>query len=110
MNRFQAWESHNLARFAKEAYARIQELETELHDMRTSHAPRLRELLRHSPDGLTVTQASDTLNLPRTSTLRTLQGMPDVYIDRWVGPYMGQWAAVFCLHSPPPDCPRPTEK
>lgn len=105
MNRFQAWESHNLARFAKEAYARIQELETEL--MKTSHAPRLRELLRQSPDGLTVTQASDTLNLPRTSTLRALKGMPDVYIDRWEGPYNGQWAAVFCLHAPPPNCPRP---
>jgi hypothetical protein len=106
MNRFQAWETHNLARFAKEAYARIQELETEL--MKTSHAPRLRELLRQSPDGLTVTQVGDALNLPRTSTLRALKGMPDVYIDRWEGPYNGQWAAVFCLHAPPPDCPRPS--
>jgi hypothetical protein len=76
--------------------------------MKTSHAPRLRELLRQSPDGLTVTQASDALTLPRTSTLRTLKGMPDVYIDRWEGPYNGQWAAVFYLHAPPPDCPRPS--
>lgn len=103
MNRFQAWETHNLARFANEAYARIQELE----EMKTSHAPRLRELLRHSPDGLTVTQASDTLNLPRTSTLRTLKTMPDAYIDRWAGPHMGQWAAVWCVVVPPADCPRP---
>jgi hypothetical protein len=34
--------------------------------------------------------------------------MPDVYIDRWEGPYNGQWAAVFCLYAPPPDCPRPS--
>jgi hypothetical protein len=75
--------------------------------MKPSHAPRLRELLRQSPDGLTVTQVSDALTLPRTSTLNALKAMPDVYIDRWEGPYKGQWAAVFCLHEPPPDCPRP---
>ena len=103
MNRFEVWEKHNLAKFCQEAYARIQELE----EMKTSHAPRLRELLRRSPDGLTVMQISTALDLPRTSTLRALKSMPDVYIDRWDGPYRGQWAAVFCLHAPPPDCPRP---
>jgi hypothetical protein len=107
MSRFEAWETYNLARFAKEAYARIQELETELNDMKTSHAPRLRELLRQTPDGLTVVQASDALDLPHTSTRRALKTMPDAYIDRWEGPHLGKWSAVWCVVVPPANCPRP---
>ena len=102
MNRFMAWEAHNLAKFAKDAYARIQELE----DMKL-HATKIRELLRQTSDGMTIAQLSDAAGT-RADTLRnTVESMPDVYIDRWEGPYRGQWAAVYCLHIAPPNCPRP---
>ena len=106
MNRFEAWERHNLAKFCQEAYARIQELE----DMKTSHAPRIRELLRQTPDGMTVTQVGLELNLPRTSTQRALKGMPDAYIDRWTASDYGPWAAVWCVVVVPENCPKPTRK
>ena len=102
MNRFMAWEAHNLAKFAKDAYARIQELE----DMK-SHATRIRELLRQTPDGMTLVQLSDATGT-RSDTLRNaIEAIQDIYIDRWEGPYRGQWAAVYCLHIAPPNCPRP---
>jgi hypothetical protein len=107
MNRFLAWETHNLARFANEANARIQELETEINNMK-SHAPKLRELLTLNLDGMTLDRMSDAVGIANTDTLRRcLEAMPDVYIDRWEGPYRGQWAAVYCVHLAPPNCPRP---
>ena len=102
MSRFEAWETYNLARFAKEAYARIQELE----DMKL-HATKIRELLRQTPDGMTVNQLSDATGTRSDTLSNTLDAMPDAYIDRWTGPYRGQWAAVWCVVVPPGNCPRP---
>ena len=104
MNRFMAWEAHNLAKFAKDAYARIQELE----DMK-SHATRIRALLRQTPDGMTVAQLSDATGTRSDTLNNTLSAMQDAYIDRWTGPYRGQWAAVWCVVVPPANCPRPTD-
>ena len=106
MNRFMAWEAHNLAKFAKDAYARIQELE----DMKT-HATRIRALLRQSPDGMTVAELSDITGTRKDTLQNVLITMQeqDAYIDRWTGPHRGQWAAVWCVAVPPPNCPRPTD-
>jgi hypothetical protein len=104
MNRFAAWETHNLAKFAKDAYARIQELE----EMKT-HAPKIRELLRQAPDGMTICQLSDITGIRKDTITTALSNMPDAYIDRWEGPYRGQWAAVWCVVVPPPNCPRPSD-
>ena len=102
MNRFEAWETHNLAKFCQEAYARIQELE----DMKT-HATRIRELLRQTTDGMTICQLSDATGARKDTLDNALAAMPDAYIDRWTGPYRGQWAAVWCVVVPPANCPRP---
>lgn len=117
MSDFRAWETRNLIKFAQEANTRIQELEADLktaihayrHFMKPSHAPKLRELLRNEPKGLSLRSLANTMNV-RADTLRnTLKNMPDVYVRDWAGPFNGQWSAVYCLHSPPPDCPRPTD-
>lgn len=39
-----------------------------------------------------------------------LKSMPDTYVDRWEGPKRGQYAEVFCVVIPPPDCPHPTRR
>ena len=102
MNRFMAWEAHNLAKFAKDAYARIQELE----DMKT-HATRIRALLRDTPDGMTICQLSNITGTRKDTIDNVMSTMPDAYIDRWTGPHRGQWAAVWCVVVPPANCPRP---
>ena len=115
MSDFRAWETRNLIKFAQEANTRIQELEADLktaihayrHFMKPSHAPKLRELLREAPMGLSLRSLTNITGI-RSATLRnTLNAMPDVYIRSWAGPFRGQWAAVYCLHPAPPNCPRP---
>lgn len=76
--------------------------------MSKSHAPAVRALLRANPDGLTVMEMSDRLRIPADILRNTVNSMPDKYVDRWRGPNRGQYAAVFCVVTPPPDCPHPT--
>jgi hypothetical protein len=71
---------------------------------------RIREMLREYPDGLTVLEITRQLNLNHTNTKNSLTVMPDVYIDRWepkVGKGPGKWSAVYCVVTPPEDCPKP---
>ena len=105
MSDFRAWETRNLIRFAQEANARLQEIET-----MKSHAPKVRELLAAMPDGMTLAQLNDATGIREDTLRNTVGSMPDVYIDRWEGPYRGQWTAVYCVHLAPPNCPKPTEK
>jgi|DEB19_MinimDraft_3_1074340.scaffolds.fasta_scaffold03221_6 hypothetical protein len=102
MSDFRAWETRNLIKFAQEANARLQEIET----MKT-HAPKVRERLIAKPDGMTLVELHDATGVRKDTLRNCLEGMPDVYIDRWEGPYRGQWAAVYCIHLAPPNCPRP---
>jgi len=69
-----------------------------------------RDLLRENADGLTVYQLSDAMGVERSHLSRVLNGMPDAYIDRWIGPTRGQWQAIWCVVVPPEDCPRPFYK
>jgi len=74
-----------------------------------SHHPKLRALLKDS-DGLTVRQLEFALDVDMRTLTKSLKSMPDGYIDRWVGPNRGQYAAVWCVVEVPEDCPRPNEK
>lgn len=74
-----------------------------------SHHPKLRALLKGS-DGLTVRQLETALDIDMRTLTKSLNSMPDGYIDRWIGPNRGQYAAVWCVVEVPEDCPRPNEK
>lgn len=74
--------------------------------MKTHHA-KLRALLRANPDGLTAKQLENAINQPADTISQSLKTMPDAYVDRWQGPYRGQYAAVWCVVVPPPNCPKP---
>lgn len=81
--------------------------------MKKPHHPRIRELLRQHPDGLTISAIQHTLCISKASTVRDcLQNMPDVYVDRWTKhtDSRGQYLAIYCLYPPPPNCPYPTER
>jgi hypothetical protein len=65
----------------------------------------IREILRAS-DGLTVEQISQSADVELSRAYRTVNAMPDAYIDRWIK--RGKFtAAVWCVVIPPPHCPRP---
>lgn len=68
----------------------------------------LRAHLRANPDGLTTAELTELTGRDKYNVLRTLKLMPDAYVDRWEGPKRGQYASVFCVVVPPPDCPHPT--
>lgn len=83
--------------------------------MKKAHAPAVRELLRANPEGLTNQEIRDKLGLDevkQATMLRVLQGMPDVYVDRWVllRNARGQFSAVWCAVVPPANCPYPTDR
>ncbi len=69
----------------------------------------VRELLRVSPDGLTIEAISQQLDANRVHVWRILKRMPDAFIDRWVstGKSGGTYAAIWSVVIPPPHCPRP---
>jgi hypothetical protein len=71
-----------------------------------AHHKKIRELLTGS-DGYTVKEIMLALGVDRRVLIRSMQSMPDVYIDRWRGPVRGQYAAVWCVAAVPSDCPKP---
>lgn len=81
--------------------------------MNKSFRPRIRELLRKHPDGLTTTQMVEMLGISRDSiATRSLKGMPDAYVDRWTKTKnsRGQYLAIWCVVVPPENCPYPTDR
>ena len=71
-----------------------------------AHHKKIREFLTGS-DGYTVKEIMLVLGVDRRVLIRSMQSMPDVYIDRWRGPVRGQYAAVWCVAAVPSDCPKP---
>ena len=74
-----------------------------------SHHQKIRELLAGS-DGLTIKQMQIALQIEIRTLNKSINSMGDAYIDRWTGPYRGQWAAVWCVAEVPQHCPKPDEK
>jgi len=70
---------------------------------------KLRQLLQEH-EGMTTRQLSVHVGSDLRDITKALKAMPDSYIDRWTGPYRGQWAAVWCVVEVPEDCPKPNEK
>lgn len=74
--------------------------------MRPLH-PQIRELLLTEPDGLTASEIAKRLGKDVDSVRVSLRSMVDCYIDRWEGPYRGQYFAIHCVVEVPDDCPHP---
>ena len=71
-----------------------------------SHHQKIRALLTDT-DGLTIKEIITAMDVDKRVITRSLKSMPDIYIDRWVGPRRGQWCAVWCVATVPKDCPKP---
>lgn len=78
--------------------------------MRKSSHHELRALLRSHPEGLTVQQICTHTGKTESVTRRALNGMPDVYRDRFnVVPGIKPAAVYIAVHVPE-DCPPPDTK
>lgn len=78
----------------------------------------IRQALLGAPDGMTVRELRNLLNVDRRVIDSAIHRMPDVYIDRWKAVRISQpngggridWAAVYCLCDMPSDAPKPERK
>ena len=81
--------------------------------MITSHQPKIRELLKQNPDGLTALKITEMLGIGHvTVTRRSLERMADTFIDRWElkDGSKKQYRPVWVLADVPENCPHPTKK
>lgn len=76
--------------------------------MRTYASHAIRKLLRANPEGLDVGTIANNVDREPSSVRACLRNMPDAYIDRWQKT-TGNYAAIWCIVTPPSNCPRPTE-
>ena len=67
--------------------------------------------MKKNPDGLSIKEISSVTQITTGGILKSLKGMPDVYIDRWtLGRQQKREEAIWCVVEVPEDCPRPERK
>ena len=74
--------------------------------MRKSRHQLIRDTLLAHEDGLTKTELCRIAGLDQRSIAKSLDAMPDVYIDRWVVPKKRLPTPVYIAVKVPEDCPR----
>jgi hypothetical protein len=75
--------------------------------LRKSRHQLIRETLLAYEDGLTKSQICNITNISHSSIKKSLDAMPDVYIDRWVIPAKKAVTPVYVAVDVPKDCPKP---
>lgn len=78
--------------------------------MKPTRQQAIRELLLNHPQGLTRQEISDTLNINVSNVKTAINGMPDVFVDRWIRGGHGQYQKIFCAVYVPEDCPHPKDR
>lgn len=70
----------------------------------------IRAALRARPDGMTLNELVALFpDRARYNIRKSLQNLPDAYIDRWESAPSKAYKAVWCVVIPPEDCPHPTK-
>ena len=75
--------------------------------MRKSRHHLIRETLLAHENGLTKSQICTITNINPNSIKKSLDAMPDVYIDRWEQPKKRVLTPVYIAVPVPEDCPQP---
>lgn len=79
--------------------------------MKTQWPDKLRAMLRNEEDGSTVAELALRLDARKVSIASALTRMPDTYVDRWTEAGQSRpYEAVWCIITPPENCPKPTRK
>jgi hypothetical protein len=68
--------------------------------------PILRDLLRNT-DGFTLAELQTVTGRTTDVIRKSLESMPDAYIDRWGEKVRGQHPAIWCVVIVPENCPHP---
>jgi len=75
--------------------------------MRKSRHHLIRETLLAHEDGLTKSQICTISGIDARSLKKSLDAMPDVYIDRWIIPAKKAVTPVYVAVDVPENCPKP---
>jgi len=75
--------------------------------MRKSRHDLIRSILLKYEDGLNQIQISQFADIEQRSIKKSLDAMPDVYIDRWERLSKRVLTPVYIAVPVPEDCPRP---
>jgi hypothetical protein len=75
--------------------------------LRKSRHQQIRNTLLAHEDGLTKSQICTISGIDARSIKKSLDAMPDVYIDRWVIPAKKAVTPVYVAVKVPEDCPKP---
>ena len=75
--------------------------------MRKSRHQLIRNTLLKHEDGLTRSQICSISGIDARSITKSLDAMPDVYIDRWIIPAKKAITPVYIAVPVPEDCPKP---
>jgi hypothetical protein len=78
--------------------------------MKPTRQQAIRELLLKHPLGLTRQEISNTLNIHVANIKKAINGMPDVFVDRWILGGHGQYQKIYCAVYVPEDCPHPKDR
>lgn len=77
--------------------------------MSESIHPIIRKALKDT-DGLTIAELHTLTGRSDTVIRRSLESMPDAYIDRWGEKVRGQYPAIWCVVTVPENCPHPEDE
>jgi hypothetical protein len=77
--------------------------------MRKSRHHLIRETLLAYEDGLTKSQICTISGIDARSLKKSLDAMPDVYIDRWEKPKRRLITPIYIAVKVPEDCPKPSK-
>jgi hypothetical protein len=78
--------------------------------MKPTRQQAIRALLKKNKYGLTRQEISDTLGIHIANVKTAIQGMPDIYVDRWQMGRRGSYQKVYCAAYVPEDCPHPKDR
>jgi predicted transcriptional regulator len=78
--------------------------------MSISKHKEIRDLLLQAEDGLTANEIAARLDADPNAVRRAIPDMYGVYIDRWIAPKRGQYAAVYVCVPVPEDTPKPRKE
>ena len=78
--------------------------------MSTPHHNKIRECLAKAPDGMSISELAMCTQISADSLPKSLKTCFGVYIDRYEGPFRGQWRAVYMLVNVPENAPKPERK
>jgi hypothetical protein len=77
--------------------------------MRKSRHQLIRNTLLAHEDGLTKSQICTISGIDARSIKKSLDAMPDVYIDRWEKPKRRLITPIYIAVKVPKDCPKPNK-